>query len=119
LQRKRPPLSRWSFVTAAVLRGGEVAQQGRCAADRGEYREAAGVIKPPSLIQMSCFVVMSGMAGSTSKSSRRFRSRRSMNFANAIKPKTSRHSTTNMTMLFVGVGKFAGNHVIRSIFRKP
>jgi hypothetical protein len=33
---------------------------------------------------MSCFVVMSGIAGSTSKSSRRFRSRRSMNFANAI-----------------------------------
>src|SRR5215467_48326 len=96
-------------TTISRRRTGEYKPRG--AADRGEYRQVAGVVKPPSLIQMSCFVVMSGIAGSTSKSSRRFRSRRSMNFANAIKPKTSRHSTTNMTMLFVGVGKFAGNHI--------
>jgi hypothetical protein len=39
-----------------------------------------------------------------------------MNFANAIEPKTSRQSTTNMTMPFVGVGKFSGNQAIKSMF---
>jgi hypothetical protein len=38
-----------------------------------------------------------------------------MNFANAIRPKTNRHSTTNITMLFVGVGRFSGNLAVGSI----
>ena len=31
-----------------------------------------------------------------------------MNFANAIRPKMNRHRTTNMTKLFVGVGRLSG-----------
>jgi hypothetical protein len=38
-----------------------------------------------------------------------------MNFANAIRPKMNRHSTTNSTMLFVGVGRFSGNLAVGSI----
>jgi hypothetical protein len=38
-----------------------------------------------------------------------------MNFANAIRPKTNRHGTTNNTMLFVGVGRFSGNLAVGSI----
>src|SRR4029077_12522462 len=49
------------------------------------------------------------------QSSWRFRSRRCMNFANAIRPKTNRHSTTNRTMLFVGVGRFSGKRAVGSI----
>ena len=42
-----------------------------------------------------------------------------MNFANAIKPKMNRHSTTNSTMLFVGVGGLSGNLAVGSIGNKP
>jgi len=38
-----------------------------------------------------------------------------MNFANAIRPKTNRHSTTNITMLFVGVGRLSGNLAVEGI----
>jgi hypothetical protein len=38
-----------------------------------------------------------------------------MNFANAIRPKTNRQSTTNRTMLFVGVGRFSGKRAVGSI----
>jgi hypothetical protein len=38
-----------------------------------------------------------------------------MNFANAIRPKMNRHSTTNSTILFVGVGRFSGNLAVGSI----
>ena len=46
---------------------------------------------------------------------RRFRSRCCMNFANAIRPKMKRHSTTNMTKLFVGVGRLSGTLAVGSI----
>jgi hypothetical protein len=52
------------------------------------------------------------------RQSRRFLSRCCMNFANAIRPKMNRHSTTNSTMLFVGVGRFSGNLAVGSICRK-
>ena len=38
-----------------------------------------------------------------------------MNFANAIRPKMKRHSTTNMTKLFVGVGRLSGTLAVGSI----
>jgi len=38
-----------------------------------------------------------------------------MNFANAIRPKTNRHSTANSRMLFVGVGRLSGNLAVGSI----
>ena len=38
-----------------------------------------------------------------------------MNFGNAIRPKANRHSTTNTTMLFVGVGRFSGNLAVGGI----
>jgi len=41
-----------------------------------------------------------------------------MNFVNAIRPKTNRHSTTNSTMLFVGVGRLSGNLAVGSIGNK-
>jgi len=38
-----------------------------------------------------------------------------MNFANTIRPKTKKHSITNSTMLFVGVGRLSGNLAVGSI----
>jgi hypothetical protein len=38
-----------------------------------------------------------------------------MNFANAIRPKTNRHSSTNTAMLFVGIGRLSGNPAVGSI----
>src|SRR5262249_14775915 len=45
------------------------------------------------------------------------RSRRSMNLANAIPPKTNRHNTTNIMVPFVGVGRFSGNLAVVSTGR--
>jgi hypothetical protein len=67
----------------------------------------------------ACFVAACSLMWLTGsdwvQSSWRFRSRRCMNFANAIRPKTNRHSTTNRTMLFVGVGRFSGKRAVGSI----
>jgi hypothetical protein len=41
-----------------------------------------------------------------------------MNFANAIRPKINRHSTTNSAMLFVDVGRLSGNLAVGSIGNK-
>jgi hypothetical protein len=43
------------------------------------------------------------------------RFRRCINSANAIPPKMSRHSTANMTMLFVGIGRLSGNFILKII----
>jgi hypothetical protein len=41
-----------------------------------------------------------------------------MNFANAIRPKMNRHSTTSMTKLFVIVGRLSGNRAVGDIGNK-
>jgi hypothetical protein len=41
-----------------------------------------------------------------------------MIFANAIRPKTNRHSITNITMLFVDVGRLSGNLAVGSMGNK-
>jgi hypothetical protein len=38
-----------------------------------------------------------------------------MKLANAIRPKMNRHSTTNTTVLFVGVGRFSGKRAVGSM----
>jgi hypothetical protein len=45
------------------------------------------------------------------------RSRRCMNFANAIPLKTNRHNTTKIMMPFIVVGRFSGNLAVVSIAR--
>jgi hypothetical protein len=42
-----------------------------------------------------------------------------MTFANAIPPKMKRHSTANMTTLFVGIGKLSGNFMLLDQVRCP
>ena len=49
------------------------------------------------------------------QSSRRFRFRRCINSANAIRPKMDRHNTTSTTRLFVGIGTFSGKRAVGSM----
>jgi hypothetical protein len=61
------------------------------------------------------FVLPNVLNCRVNRQSRRFRSpRHCMNFANAIPPKINRQSTTNSTMLFVGVGRFSGNLAVEA-----
>jgi hypothetical protein len=69
----------------------------------------------PGIGRLLCAGLFSADRITLVQSSPRFRSRRCMNFANAIRPKMNRHSTTNTTMLFVGVGRFSGKRAVGSM----
>ena len=68
---------------------------------------------PPCRLKES-HLISREFSGSTGQSSRRFRPCRCMNSANAIGSKMNRHSTTNRTVLFIGVGEFFGKRAVGS-----